>query len=125
MRPRHAVWTRLREDWRIAVVENRLRTKDGSYRYCEWSATADLDIGGSTSSGRDVTERHEIDELLRESRGACGGDRGTGPVANDRIAIPGSMDLPPPSSASCNEWEKAGRRMDGGVPFDRTDSSTT
>lgn len=47
--------------------ENRYRSKDGRYRWINWSATLMPDDGVVFAVGHDVTERKELEERLRES----------------------------------------------------------
>ena len=51
----------------VLAFENRYRCRDGSYRWLLWSATV-LDDGYVYATARDVTERREMEERLRESR---------------------------------------------------------
>ena len=44
---------------------NRYHTKDGGYRWIEWSSSFDADNGLIYAAARDVTERREADERLR------------------------------------------------------------
>jgi PAS domain S-box-containing protein len=53
----------------IAQRENRYRCKDGTYRWMLWTASAADERGRVYASGKDVTERHAMEERLRESEG--------------------------------------------------------
>jgi diguanylate cyclase (GGDEF)-like protein/PAS domain S-box-containing protein len=44
---------------------NRYRTKEGGWRWIEWSSQADLERRLIYAAARDVTERHEAEERLR------------------------------------------------------------
>ena len=47
--------------------ENRYRCKDGSYKWMQWTAVPIFDEGLIVASARDVTERKQAEEALRES----------------------------------------------------------
>ena len=53
---------------KVNSFENQYRHTDGSYRWVLWSATATED-GLIYATGRDVTERRQMEEDLRASRG--------------------------------------------------------
>ena len=52
---------------RIAGFETRFRTADGSYRWIEWSVSPDTAQGIMYAVGRDVSERRQINETIKES----------------------------------------------------------
>ncbi|HEU0282358.1 MAG TPA: PAS domain S-box protein [Gallionella sp.] len=47
---------------------NRYRCKDGSYKWLEWDATPAVDNTLLFASARDITERRESEELLRQNK---------------------------------------------------------
>jgi len=47
--------------------ENRYRCKDGSYRWLSWSARPAVDAQLVFASARDLTERRQMEEILRQS----------------------------------------------------------
>ncbi len=53
-----------------AVTEVRLRisTKAGGWRWTEWSASPEVESGVFYASGRDITERLEVERLLEDER---------------------------------------------------------
>ena len=52
---------------RLINFENRYRTRDGSYRWLEWTAAPSVDQGVIYAAARDVTDRKRADEALKES----------------------------------------------------------
>lgn len=46
---------------------NRLRHKDGTYHWLEWSGNSDVETGLSFGVARDITERMRAEEALRKS----------------------------------------------------------
>jgi PAS domain S-box-containing protein len=52
---------------RIINFENRYRTRDGSYRWFDWTAAPAPDRGVIYAAARDITERKQADETLRQS----------------------------------------------------------
>jgi PAS domain S-box-containing protein len=50
----------------VSGFENRYRCKDGSYRWLLWSATP-VENGLVYATGRDVTERRQMEDALREA----------------------------------------------------------
>jgi PAS domain S-box-containing protein len=59
--------TRLTSGARLINFENRYRTRDGSYRWFEWTAAPSPGRRVVYAVGRDVTERKQADETLRQS----------------------------------------------------------
>jgi len=49
------------------LFETRFRCKDGSYRYLSWTALPVLDQQIIYASARDITDRHKIEQELREA----------------------------------------------------------
>src|SRR6185436_10956013 len=52
---------------RLINFENRYRARDGSYRWLDWAAAPSLDQGVIYAAARDVTDRKQADEALKES----------------------------------------------------------
>ena len=52
---------------RIINFENRYRTRDGSYRWLDWTAAPAPDRGVVYAAARDVTGRKEAEDALRQS----------------------------------------------------------
>ena len=52
---------------RLINFENRYRASDGSYRWFDWTAALSADRRVVYAAARDVTERKEADEALRQS----------------------------------------------------------
>jgi len=50
----------------IISFTNRYRCKDGSYRWIEWLSTTDLEQGLIYAAARDITERKEAEDALRQ-----------------------------------------------------------
>ena len=50
-----------------AEFRNRFRTRDGDWRWLEWTSTADLDDGLIYAAARDVTDRVEAERDLRKA----------------------------------------------------------
>jgi PAS domain S-box-containing protein len=50
----------------LSGIEARSRCRDGTWRALEWTVRADMARGFVYSAGRDVTERRENDEVLRQ-----------------------------------------------------------
>jgi len=63
-RTREAVST-LASQQKVASFENRYRCKDGTYRWLEWSSASDGKL--IYAAARDVTERKQAGQALRES----------------------------------------------------------
>jgi diguanylate cyclase (GGDEF)-like protein/PAS domain S-box-containing protein len=59
---------RLAEGDSTTSFTNRYRTKDGSYRWLEWSSRADLESCLVYAVARDVTDRHRAERGEREAR---------------------------------------------------------
>jgi PAS domain S-box-containing protein len=51
----------------MAEFLNRYRTRDGGWRWLEWTASADLDAGLMYAAARDVTSRIEAEQALRDA----------------------------------------------------------
>ena len=56
----------LASDIPLVHFEHRVRCADGSYRWVEWQTSSIPSDGLLFCSGRDVTERHEAEEEIRE-----------------------------------------------------------
>ena len=52
----------------VIAFENRIRCKDGSYRWLSWNATAVLDEKIIYAAARDVTERQQFEYVLKRER---------------------------------------------------------
>ncbi len=50
----------------VTQFENRCRCKDGTYRWILWSASPDMNRKIVYAAGRDLTDRHRMEEALRE-----------------------------------------------------------
>ncbi|MFT3838994.1 MAG: ATP-binding protein [Myxococcaceae bacterium] len=59
---------KLKERSAIGGFENRLRTKDGSFRRVSWNVTADHARNLSFAVGRDVTEQRQMERELAQSQ---------------------------------------------------------
>jgi len=55
----------LLEQNNVGPFLNRYRTKDGSYRWIEWKSSSDMNL--FYCAARDITERKEMEEALKES----------------------------------------------------------
>jgi two-component system cell cycle sensor histidine kinase/response regulator CckA len=62
-----AVLKRLVQGGEVEAFENRCRARDGTYRWLLWSATPALEEKAVFAAARDVTERKQAEEALRES----------------------------------------------------------
>jgi PAS domain S-box-containing protein len=62
-----AAMAKLTSGARLINFENRYWTRDGSYRWLEWTAAPSPDRRVIYAAARDVTERKEADESLRRS----------------------------------------------------------
>ena len=62
-----AAFARQREGEEVVALENRYRTRDGSYRWLRWSATA-VEDGFVFATAHDVTDRKQMEDALRDSR---------------------------------------------------------
>jgi len=60
-----AGYERLSEDQPVALMENRLRCKDETYRWVAWSYFPVPEDGLAFGVGRDITELRRMDEVLR------------------------------------------------------------
>ena len=58
---------RLDGDWKTIGFENRLRCKDGSYRWFSWNATSLTDQHLIYAVGRDITDLKETQDAPRMS----------------------------------------------------------
>ena len=56
------------ESGELSGFENRLPAADGSYRWLQWNVLADADEGLVYGVARDVTERRDAEEQLRETQ---------------------------------------------------------
>ncbi len=52
---------------RVSGQVNRVRTRDGSYRWFDWNSTWDPDTGCVYAAARDITGRVEAEQAARES----------------------------------------------------------
>ena len=55
----------------LANAQNRNRCKDGSYKWIEWSVAAAAGEGLVYSSGRDITERKQVEVQLQQAKQAA------------------------------------------------------
>ena len=51
----------------ITTFENRYRCIDGTYRWLDWNAHPIASIGLAFAIGRDITERKQLEDILRKS----------------------------------------------------------
>jgi PAS domain S-box-containing protein len=64
--PTNEVYERLAAGEPVTFMENRLRTKDGAYKWVAWSYFPVPEDGLAFGVGRDVTELRQIQEVLRQ-----------------------------------------------------------
>ncbi|MCU0480059.1 MAG: GAF domain-containing protein [Anaerolineae bacterium] len=57
----------LARGYKTISFENRYRTKDGAYRWLSWQSTPDVATGTIYFIARDITEKKEADEQIREA----------------------------------------------------------
>jgi two-component system, sensor histidine kinase and response regulator len=62
-----AAMSRLTAGARLINFENRYRTRDGSYRWLDWTSAPAPDRRVVYAVARDITERKQADEALRQS----------------------------------------------------------
>ncbi len=62
-----AVFKDLKEDITLPYFENRLRCRDSSYKWLAWTAVPVISEGLIYCVARDITERKQVEEALRES----------------------------------------------------------
>ena len=66
-----ALSSRLAEAGAVSGFENRMRCRDGSYRWVQWSVLRDREQGLSYAIARDVTEQKRTLDELRRARDAA------------------------------------------------------
>lgn len=62
-----AVFKDLKDDITLPYFENRLRCRDGSYKWLAWTAVPVISEGLIYCVARDITDRKQVEEALRES----------------------------------------------------------
>ncbi len=67
----HAEWKGLLDSGRTAAFENRVRCRDGSYRWVMWDAILDSAHDRAYAIGRDITVRKRTEIELRRTRDAA------------------------------------------------------
>jgi PAS domain S-box-containing protein len=83
--PTEAQGNRLEEGQTITSFTNRYVSKDGSYRWIEWTATPVLEERLTYAVGRDVTERRQTEEDLRAARAQLTASRARVVAASDEV----------------------------------------
>src|SRR5262245_49053735 len=51
----------------VINFQNRYRTRDGAYRWFEWSSTPSVDRGVVYAAARDITDRKKAEAMMRQS----------------------------------------------------------
>ena len=65
---RNAVTQKLRMGAKVINFENRYQCKDGTYRWLSWVSHPDKEKGITYAIARDITDRKQSEEKLRESK---------------------------------------------------------
>jgi PAS domain-containing protein len=76
------------ESGEVSGFENRMPTVDGSYRWLQWNVLADPDEGLVYGVARDVTERRNAEDQLRETQRELEASRdGLRALADEQAAL--------------------------------------
>ncbi|WP_144241177.1 PAS domain-containing hybrid sensor histidine kinase/response regulator [Fimbriimonas ginsengisoli] len=85
-----SAWQELVATQRTLDFANRLRTKDGSYRWIEWRAEVYPEEGLAYGTGRDVTREREAENALKESERRFRGTFEAAPIGIAHVGLDGS-----------------------------------